>query len=305
MMGMLVEDNNNYPQVQWDTPVSELIRDDFVLSDEYATQHTTIEDALSHRSGLPRHDQSYGHNLSRDVAVREIVRQLRHLPLTAQPRTKFQYCNLMYVAASHVIETLTGEWLGDSLARRIWAPLDMKSTYFSLEDAQRAPEHLARGYAYSPGHSNSDENGYREVGWMSVNEVSGAGSVITNVLDYAKWARSVMRKTPPLSKQVHKAVWEPRTLVLGSEEGKLPFTGPQAYGLGWWTAVYRGYQYYEHTGGVNAFAAELILFPDLEYSVVLLGNTASTTSAAAKRLAFHLIDEKLGVPPAERFDWDR
>ncbi|OKL62779.1 hypothetical protein UA08_01859 [Talaromyces atroroseus] len=307
MMGMLVEDNDTYPQVQWDTPVSQLIRDDFVLSDEYATQHITIEDILSHRSGLPPHDQAYGHHLSRGVAVREIVRQIRHLPLTAQPRTRFQYCNLMFVVASHVIETLTGKWLGDSLAQRIWTPLDMNATFFSLEDAQHAKEHLAHGYAYSPGHGGSDENGYREVGWMSVDEVSGAGSVITNVLDYAKWARSLMRKTPPLSKQVHKAIWEPRTLIPGSEEEekKQPYTGPMAYALGWSTGVYQGYQFYEHTGGMNAFGAELILFPDLQYSVALLANTASTSNFAAKKIAFHLIDEKLGVPVEQRFDWDR
>lgn len=297
-MATLVEDNETYPQVQWDTPISELIRDDFVLNDEYATQHITIEDTLSHRTGLPRHDQAYGNNLSRGNAVREIVRKIRHLPLTAPLRTKYQYCNLMFVVAAHVIETLTGEWLGDLLARRIWAPLEMKSTFFSLEDAQQAPENLARGYAYCAEHT-----GYREVEWMSLDEVSGAGSVITNVLDYVKWARSLLGRKPPLSEEVHKAIWEPRTLIPNDPEG--PYTGPQAYALGWRTMVYRGYQLYEHSGGMNAFGAELILIPELQYSVVLLANTSLTSNFAEQKLAFHLIDEKLEIPLEDRFDWDR
>ena len=34
------------------------MRDDFVRPDEYTTFHATIEDALSHRTGMPRHDLS-------------------------------------------------------------------------------------------------------------------------------------------------------------------------------------------------------------------------------------------------------
>jgi CubicO group peptidase (beta-lactamase class C family) len=310
-MAQLVADNDKYPHIQWTTPVSQLIPEDFVLADEHATQHTTIEDTLSHRTGLPRHDQAYGNNnMSRDIAVREIVRSLRHLPLTAEPRTKFQYCNLMFVVASHVIQSVTGEWLGDLLAAKIWEPLGMKATFFSLQDAQAADEELARGYSYpysDDDDDDSDEGGdekeFREVEWMNLNEVSGAGSVITNVLDYAKWARSLLYKAPPLSPEIHKAIWEPRTLLPTDAEG--PFTGPVAYALGWNTGVYQGYQFYEHTGGMNAFGAELILFPELKYAVTILGNTAVTSNFAAKQLAFHLIDEKLGVPPKRRFDWDR
>ncbi|PWY87986.1 beta-lactamase/transpeptidase-like protein [Aspergillus sclerotioniger CBS 115572] len=295
ILATLVTDNTNYPQVQWDMPISDLIREDFVLHDPHATSHTTIEDALSHRSGLPRHDQAYGNHLPRDTAVREIVRQLRHLPLTAPPRTKFQYCNLMYVAATHIIETLTGEWLGDILAREIWHPLDMTATFFDLDDAKQAPEDLARGYYHSV-----NEDTYHEVDWMPCNEISGAGAVITNVLDYAKWARALLDQTEPLSQAVYKAIWEPRTLAPSGE----PFTGPTAYALGWWTGFYQGVQYYEHTGGVNAFGAELILFPALRFAVIALANTAGTSNYAEKALAFHLVDERLGVPVEKRFDWN-
>lgn len=109
--------------------MSEVIRDDFVLENNYATSHTTIEDVLSHRSGMPRHDFSYGGKYEgHEGGPRDVVRALRYLPLTAEPRTKYQYCNMMYVAASHVIETITGVWLGDFLRERIWEPLGMRST---------------------------------------------------------------------------------------------------------------------------------------------------------------------------------
>jgi CubicO group peptidase (beta-lactamase class C family) len=128
-MSLLVDDNANFSNVQWHTPIVRLIPNDFALSDEYATTHTTIEDALSHRSGLPRHDYSYGGNYDgQKPSIKGSVRAMRHLPWTAEPRTKFQYCNQMYAVASHVIETLTGSWLGDVLKERIWGPLNMKAT---------------------------------------------------------------------------------------------------------------------------------------------------------------------------------
>jgi CubicO group peptidase (beta-lactamase class C family) len=124
-MSFLVDEN----KLQWNTPISNLIRDDFVLENDYATTHTTIEDALSHRTGLPRHDFSYGGTYDGHKGMpKDVVRSLRHLPLTAEPRTRFQYCNIMFVVASYVIETLTGMWLGDVLKERIWRPLGMKST---------------------------------------------------------------------------------------------------------------------------------------------------------------------------------
>jgi CubicO group peptidase (beta-lactamase class C family) len=125
----LVVDDDKHPQVQWNTPISQLIREDFVLENEYATTHTTIEDALSHRSGMPRHDYSYGGEYDGHKGTpRDVVRSLRYLPLTAEPRIRFQYSNIMYAVVGHVIETLEGVWLGDFLRERIWEPLGMEST---------------------------------------------------------------------------------------------------------------------------------------------------------------------------------
>lgn len=51
----LLVDDEDLPGVQWTTPVSKLLRDDFVLSDPRYTEEVTVEDILSHRSGLPEY----------------------------------------------------------------------------------------------------------------------------------------------------------------------------------------------------------------------------------------------------------
>lgn len=142
MLSLIVDDDENHPQVQWDTPVNQLIRDDFVLSDEWATNHITIEDMLSHRTGAGGHNLAYGGDYKpNSVTVRDLVFSMRYLPLTAEPRTTYQYCNMMYFVASHVIEKITGEWLGNTLKKKIWDPLAMGKTYFCLKDASVSPSH--------------------------------------------------------------------------------------------------------------------------------------------------------------------
>jgi len=58
-VSFLVDDNEKYPNIQWTTPVSDIIRDDFVLSDPMYTEHVTVEDILSHRTGFPEYFSLY------------------------------------------------------------------------------------------------------------------------------------------------------------------------------------------------------------------------------------------------------
>ncbi|OAQ90495.1 penicillin-binding protein [Purpureocillium lilacinum] len=296
-------DSKQHPSLTagWQTPISSVLRDDFILQDEWATNHITLEDAVSHRTGMPRHDMSSIRIIDgRSAVPRDIVRSLRHLPTTAEPRVKFQYCNLMFVTLSHVIETLTGKWLGDAIKETIWGPLGMNGTRFSLEDALHAPYHLARGYRW-----DEDNETYHEVDHMPVTEVSGAGAIFSNVLDYAKWVKSLIHASGPLSEAVHKEIRTPRMI------SSMPANGldVQAYALAWERFVYKGHVVYTHGGGMHAFGAGVYWLPEVKFGVVAFGNTALTSNAAEEELIFKLIDDKLGIPDEDRIDqrkkWDK
>lgn len=111
----MVHDSDNHPNLGWSTPLSKSIPE-FILQDIYSTLHTTLEDALSHRSGLLRHDLMY---VSDGETPQSIVRQMSYLPDTAQPRTKFQYCNIMDTAVFLYQVTLTGGSMEQILARKL------------------------------------------------------------------------------------------------------------------------------------------------------------------------------------------
>ncbi|THZ34575.1 beta-lactamase family protein [Aureobasidium pullulans] len=58
-VALLVENEHEFStKVQWDSLMSSLLPDDFVLPTAEATNMVTVEDVLSHRTGLPSHDLS-------------------------------------------------------------------------------------------------------------------------------------------------------------------------------------------------------------------------------------------------------
>lgn len=55
-VALLVENEHEFStKVQWDSLMSSLLPDDFVLPTAEATNMVTVEDVLSHRTGLPRY----------------------------------------------------------------------------------------------------------------------------------------------------------------------------------------------------------------------------------------------------------
>src|SRR5688500_16116235 len=93
-LGTLVDDG----LLDWDKPVREYLPG-FRMYDQVATEHLTVRDMLSHRSGLPRHDLLwYGNN---DLTRAEVVEKLRHLEPSKSFRELWQYNNLK-IGRAHV-----------------------------------------------------------------------------------------------------------------------------------------------------------------------------------------------------------
>lgn len=270
-----------------------------MLQPEYAwaQEHLTLEDLLSHRTGFARHDKSLKTHYGPDnhkATVRDFTRSLRNLPMVSEPRVKYRYSNLMYLVVSHVIQTLTQTWLGDLMRQLIWVPLGMNSTYFSLEDALASPEHLAEGYYW-----DYTKGGFVEVPYMSVWEASGAGAVVSNVLDYTKWVRCLIDESAPLSKEGHRAIKTSRIVPAGG----IGYDAETSYALGWQVSTYKGHRVVTHSGGMEAYGADVMFFPELKYGIVAMSNTAVTSNMVNRIIAWRLINDKLGVPEEQRFDW--
>jgi CubicO group peptidase (beta-lactamase class C family) len=203
---------------------------------------------------------------------------------------------LMYAVLAHCVETLSGgRWLGHILREWIWAPLGMGRTYFSLEEALAAPEDLATGYYW-----DEDAGEFGKIEPMGLHEITGAGAVITCVRDYALWVKSLLEEGGPLPKDVHAALRTPK-MIIGPEPGLSDI--PPQYAAGWIVGSYRGHRYFTHSGGMEAYGAEIYFFPDDKYGVVTLANTAVTSNAVGEILVGRLVDSKLAIPVEHRYSW--
>lgn len=289
-------DSKKYPQLAngWSTTLSSIMREDFVLQDEWATAHLTLEDAVCHRTGFGAYNNPSIREIDgRQATVKEIVRTLRNFPSWHEPRTEFLYCNYMYVVLSHAVETITGKPLEETLRELIWEPLGMKNTYFTVDDAQKAGN-FADGYYFD------DKAGeFKWVAPLTLVEVSGAGAIISSARDFAKWVKCLVNEDKVFSENVHKDIRNPRSIARGpSTTGDFTL-----YGLGWERTMYKGHVLYKHSGGVHSGSSMAIWLPESKFGVVGFGNTALTSYAATNALLYRLIDQKLGIPAADRIDF--
>jgi CubicO group peptidase (beta-lactamase class C family) len=296
----ILVDDENYPNVQWTTPVSKLLPDDFVLPTTRLTEEVTIEDILSHRSGIPCHDESYlSIRAKQPDNAKSITRNMRNLEFSKPIRTSFMYCNIMFTAATHLVETVSGMPYVEFLKTRLWKPLGMTNTFHDISDMQanNALDRKATGY-----HWNKDTKSHMTIPTFEQTEGQGAGCIFSSAGDYAKWIRALIKCSPPLSEAAHKEFIEPRSMYDFDEKYAIPFGSRPLYALGLVHESYRGRTVISHSGSVPGFKAAVAYLPEFDWGFVSFGN-ADDADYINETLKWTLMDEILGVPKEERVDW--
>ncbi len=171
-VGALVDDG----LLEWERPLRDYVSD-VRLHDPVVTDRVSVVDLLAHRSGLPRHDLGWiGHP---GWSRAEMVRRLRFLPLSADLRQAFQYCNLGYLVAGHVVEVLTGVAWEDYLRNRLLTPLGMDRSNTSVDDMGADPDHAT---PYERRHGV-----VVPVAQRSVTALAPAGAINSCAADMARW----------------------------------------------------------------------------------------------------------------------
>ncbi len=277
----------------WATPISSVIRDDFVLQDPWMTSNINLEDAVSHRTGYPRHDLSWFRHEGTKNPTISAVRSLRYLKPSAPPRTKYQYCNLMFVTLGHVIETLTQKWLGDVMQEMVWEPLGMTATFGDIEDAMAASKHLAAGYYW-----DFEKKMYSKLPSGNARDSGGAGLVISTVADYTKWLRCLLHETQPFSDKTHQDIRTTRMLTSTRDRFA---DGDLVYGLAWEKKTYHGEVVYKHSGTTPGYSTQVYWLPKPKYGVVVMANSGAA-NAAEDEVVWRLIEDKLEVPEGLRYN---
>ncbi|KAF3926530.1 Beta-lactamase [Arthrobotrys entomopaga] len=296
-VALLVADNENYPEVQYDTPMCSLLPEDFQMQDVVYTEGITIEDILSHRTGMAAHNCSYmGIHATKPDNARSITRNLRNLPVAAPLRSRYLYCNMMYTVATHLVEEKTKETFSDFLEKRFFEPLGMSSTHLQPSRARDRGlgDRIASGYYWS-----GKSSGYRGFQSPDCPEGQGAGSIMSSADDFIKWVKALMDHEGPVSEKVYRGLVRTRSFPNPNGHRLKPFTSPAMYAAGMEVYYYRGYMVAGHDGDIAGFGSRFFFMPDLNFGVVILGNSSSTAPVAST-LARELMDAALEIPQGDR-----
>lgn len=168
-----------------------------------ATREPTIQDLLRHTSGL-----AYG-ELTRNAPVREayikaglyrpdldydarapsgpeMAEAVGKAPLAQQPGTTWEY-SLSVDVQGRVVEAVTGNRLGDFMQERMFRPLKMADTGFSVPAGQGS--RLAQPFAADP--ATGTPNKLIDVSRTPGNDSGGAGGVST-AGDYLRFCQAML-----------------------------------------------------------------------------------------------------------------
>lgn len=277
-------------RVDFFAPVRSVLPE-FRLFDPLATERATVADLLTHRTGVPRHDAVWFGHVSPSRS--DLVGRLRFLQPSVRFRSKFQYSNLMYVAAGHLAEVASGRSWEDLVASRILKPLGMSRTFFTVEATEQTGD-FAR-----PNRSQGDD--VRQVDFRDASAVAPAGGMWSSVSDLGRWAQMLLGRG---EWRGHRLV-DPGTLtalfrpIIPTEmqAGGKELTQPY-YGLGWFVDTYRGRMRVYHGGNLDGFTSLVTLFPNQGYGVVVLSNLGATSLPEA--IVRHVADRLFRLTPQ---DW--
>jgi len=274
----------------WDHPVRDVLPD-FRLYDETATDQVTPRDLVTHRTGLPRHDEVwYRSGLSAD----EIVHRLRWLEPSRPLRTSFQYQNMMFLVAGQIASRLNGTSWREAVRQRLLVPLDMNATAFTVPELEHAPDHAT-------GYQRDDHDSVVVEPYQDLREIAPAGAMVSSADDLSHYLAMLLGGGTYAGRRVLAERDIDDMLTPQAVEPSMmrwPEFGFRAYGMGFNVTTYRGHVLAQHGGNMDGFSAFLSLLPRDGIGIAVLTNLDQ--SRLREIVAYRIHDWLLHEPPV---DW--
>lgn len=292
-LGILIDEG----KLTWDDKVTDYIPE-FKLYNSFVTEEFTIKDLLTHRSGLGlgAGDLMFWPDSS-NFTKAEIIHNLRYLKAVSSFRTKYDYDNLLYIAAGEVVAKISGMSWEDFIKTRIMQPLQMNSSAASYSRIQD------KANVIDP---HAPVNGVVQVIGRDWNQTANAaGGIYSNLTDMCKWIIMQMNNgkygdglTKQLfSEAVHEEMWTPQTII--PVRGNTPYnTHFSSYGLGWFLSDVKGYKQATHTGGLAGIVTQVTLIPEMKLGIIVFTNQQS--GAAFTAITNTIKDSYLGISGMNR-----
>ena len=261
--GMLVEEG----KLSWDRPVREAVPSIQFYNDQL-NNNVTLHDMLSHRTGVTRHDLIW---FKSPFSRKDLFERLKYLEPQEPMRSTFLYNNLMFSAVGYIIELKSGKSWEEFVKERIFTPLEMSSTGYTISDMLKHEDHGV------PFREKRDSFELYKIPYYEDTEgVAPAGAIISNIDELSHWLIALMNDGKYGGKQVlpssvlkatlQPAIGLPNTL--GEGLGYWELLNPD-YGMGRQTASYRGRLITYHGGDLPGFHSQVSFLPNDKIGVIV------------------------------------
>jgi len=265
-------------------------------------QAVTVRDLVYHTSGIRNYTvlayYMIGYHESDAPTNEEILDLLgRQTSLSFTPGTKWEYNDSNYFLLARIVETVTGETLGDYAQRVIFTPLGMRHTLFrenhSLPIPNRALSYVKHDVrfrsplSYRQNHPPSDE--YHTL--ASNYEHTGAEGLFTTLADLGAWSANFAgnclgKGARPLIQRV----LTPGILCDGSTVD---------YGFGLNVGTLCDEPFFGHSGAIHGYTSSLRCFPARDVTIICLANHNTAGAWAYRdRIAQLTLPDLYGGAPA-------
>ena len=253
---------------------------DFGMQDPDAQARMTLEDILSHRGGLPRHDALW---YLAPFSRAQLFHRLRYLDANTKPgkgfRKAFDYNSMTYSAAAFVLEAVAGEAWETFVKNRIIDPLGMARSSLALA-AFQASANRAKGYFKDV-----------ELPLKDFDNIAPAAAINSNALEMARWVLLHLNHGVTAAGT--------RIIDLASLEkmyaGYIGMGGGAESGLGWVIQSVQGRRLVSHTGIADGYSVYVSFMPDDGLGVVVLTNQHFDFNAPAPKFFPALVATEIYV----------
>ncbi|MGE6258376.1 serine hydrolase domain-containing protein [Heyndrickxia sporothermodurans] len=228
----------------------------FTLKDKAAASKITIEQLLSHTSGLSSKTGLKITDLGAedDQAIKRIVRMLANEKPTAKPGERYQYCDANFVILGALIEEVTNQTFSQFMDEKIFRPLNMHHVVTNTEQAKKWG--LTHGYQSWFGRPKVSSIGYDNGG-------TPYGYIAVNAEDMGRYLVAMMDGNKVLASEYMKDIFHPRVQIK-----KDTF-----YGLGWKvTNLSDTETLIWHSGSMPDYRSEMFMLPNEGWGVAILTN---------------------------------
>ena len=279
-------------KLRWDSTVGESFPD-LAPTMTPALRGVTLEQLLSHTSGLPSDNQAFIDVINRSYAQDGlnldelrywVIRESSTQRLATQPGSQFAYSNLGYTVAGAIIERAGGKTWEELVSERVFDALGLRS-------AGIGPQ-ASVGRVDAPlGHLVRDDGTLKPMLAGPNGDVPAvlgpAGTVHLSVLDFATWAgwnAAEGRRGPALVQP--ETIRKLHTQVIGMPPRPDAKPGTPVgigYALGWGLAKLpdASEPLLQHAGSNTMNFASIVVQPSRDFAMVLMTNVGGTKADQA------------------------